>query len=165
MNASSTARSGSSQASTHLLKASSALTGIIDVDILFEACPVEAQVAMEIAAGSIQAALELLGVPVQAVVARSIPRMKPKALPGAPTRQQGQFLAYIQEYMNRNHAGVAPTHAALQKFFNLTPPSVNSMLTRLEQRGFISRIPGKARAIQLVISPLDIPALDRPFKM
>jgi hypothetical protein len=82
----------------------------------------------------------------------------------APTRQQGQFLAFIREYMMRNHAGVAPTHAAFQKFFNLTPPSVNSMLIRLEQRGFIKRIPGQARAIQLVISPDCIPNLERPFK-
>ena len=64
----------------------------------------------------------------------------------------------------RNYARVAPTHAEFQQFFNLTPPSVNSMLIRLEQRGFIRRVPGKARAIELVINPDWIPALDRPFK-
>ena len=47
---------------------------------------------------------------------------------------------------------------------NLTPPSVNSMLKRLEARGFISRVPGKARGIQLTIDPEFIPPLDRPFK-
>ena len=64
----------------------------------------------------------------------------------------------------RNHAGVAPTHAALQKFFNLTPPSVNSMLIRLEQRGFIRRIPYRARAIELTVDADLIPTLERPFK-
>ena len=64
----------------------------------------------------------------------------------------------------RNESGVAPSHADFQKFFNLTPPSVNSMLIRLEQRGFIRRIPGKARAIELRIDPGRIPPLDRPFK-
>jgi hypothetical protein len=89
---------------------------------------------------------------------------RPKAGPDAPTRQQGQFLAFIQEYIMRNLAGLAPTHAAFQKFFNLTPPSVNSMLIRLEQRGFIRRIPRLARAIELVLDPALIPPLERPFK-
>jgi len=81
-----------------------------------------------------------------------------------PTPKQGQFLAYIHEYIRRNHAGVAPTHAVLQRFFNLTAPSVNSMLIRLEQRGFISRARGQARGITLLIDPAMIPELDRPFK-
>lgn len=82
----------------------------------------------------------------------------------APTRQQGQFLAFIHEYMRHNHHGVAPTHAAFQKFFNLTPPSVNSMLVRLEQRGFIKRTPGQARGIKLTIPTDLIPPLERKFK-
>jgi predicted nuclease of restriction endonuclease-like (RecB) superfamily len=82
----------------------------------------------------------------------------------APTRQQGQFLAFIREYMMHNEQGLAPTHAAFQKFFNLTPPSVNSMLIRLEQRGFIRRAPGQARGIQLIITPDLIPPLERSFK-
>jgi len=65
----------------------------------------------------------------------------------------------------RNEAGMAPSHADLQRFFDLTPPSVNSMLIRLEQRGFIRRIPGKARAITLSIDPKWIPALERPFRL
>lgn len=82
----------------------------------------------------------------------------------APTRQQGQFLTFIAEYMMRNHAGAAPTHADFQKFFNLTPPSVNSMLRRLEERGFIRRIPGQARGIQLTTPAGLLPKLERPFK-
>lgn len=66
--------------------------------------------------------------------------------------------------MLRNYSGVAPTHAALQRFFNLSAPSVNSMLIRLEQRGFIRRLAGKARSIELVIAANRIPRLDRPFK-
>ncbi len=87
---------------------------------------------------------------------------KPKK--SAPTRQQGQFLAFIREYTMRNEQSLAPTHAAFQKFFNLTPPSVNSMLIRLEQRGFIKRVPGQARGIQLIIAPDLIPPLEKPFK-
>jgi len=47
---------------------------------------------------------------------------------------------------------------------NLTAPSVNSMLIRLERRGFIRRIPHQARGIELTIEPGLIPRLDRPFK-
>jgi len=99
---------------------------------------------------------EAKGLPMQAVATKP-----PK---DAPTRQQGQFLAFIRETMMRNVHGVAPTHAAFQKFFNLTAPSVNSMLIRLEQRGFIRRTPGQARGIQLIIAPDLIPPLERPFK-
>jgi DNA-binding MarR family transcriptional regulator len=38
------------------------------------------------------------------------------------------------------------------------------MLIRLEKRGFIKRIPGEARGIQLTISTDLIPPLERPFK-
>jgi len=92
------------------------------------------------------------------------PTTSPEPSPGAPTRKQGQFLAFIHEYMLRNERNLAPTHAAFQKFFDLTPPSVNSMLIRLEQRGFIKRAPGQARGIQLVITPDFLPPLDRKFK-
>ncbi len=81
-----------------------------------------------------------------------------------PTRQQGQFLAFIREFMLRNEAGVAPSHAEFQRFFDLTPPSVNSMLIRLEQRGFIRRVPHRARALELTLPPEWIPPLERPFR-
>ena len=41
--------------------------------------------------------------------------------------RQGQFLAFIREYMLRNYAGVAPTHADLQRYFKRSAPSVNSI--------------------------------------
>jgi DNA-binding MarR family transcriptional regulator len=73
-------------------------------------------------------------------------------------------LAYISEYVAANRAGVAPSHADLQRFFNLTPPSVNSMLVRLERCGFIRRVPGKARAIEVLVPAAYLPPLERPFK-
>lgn len=119
--------------------------------------PIEVEVVMESAAEAIGKTLRRL----QSVAPKEA---QSSPLPGGPTRQQGQFLAFIEEYMMRNEAGVAPSHADLQRFFNLTPPSVNSMLIRLEQRGFIRRVPGKARAIEITIGPDSIPPLDRPFK-
>ena len=121
--------------------------------------PLEAEAVMECAVEAIEAALRLLD---SAAPSRGLSAVPP---PGGPTRQQGQFLAFIREYIMRNEAGVAPSHADFQRFFELTPPSVNSMLIRLEQRGFIRRIPGKARAIELTINPDWIPPLDRPFRL
>ena len=99
-------------------------------------------------------------------IGAACPADKPAVSAGreGPTRQQGQFLALVREYTLRNSAGVAPSHADFQRYFNLTPPSVSSVLIRLERRGFIRREPGKARAIELVINPDWIPPLDRPFK-
>ena len=124
---------------------------------LMAATPVEVQSAINFAIRSLEAASGRL---------ESIAAPKTAAAPprDGPTRQQGQFLAFINEYILRNEAGLAPSHAELQRFFNLTPPSVNSMLIRLEARGFIRRIPGKARAVEINIPSQAIPPLDRPFK-
>jgi len=127
-------------------------------EALISETPAEVLAAMELVSEAIKGATRLLE------GGDAAKNTAFKVVPGGPTRQQGQFLAFIREFVMRNEAGVAPTHAEFQRFFNLTAPSVNSMLIRLEQRGFIRRIPGKARAIELNINPDWIPPLQRPFK-
>jgi DNA-binding MarR family transcriptional regulator len=122
-----------------------------------EETPLEVQSAMDIALKSIAETLRRL----KATPSLTASLLRPQV---GPTPRQGQFLAFIREYMMPNEAGVAPSHADLQRFFNLTPPSVNSILIRLEQRGFIRRIPRKARAIEITLPPDSVPPLDRPFK-
>jgi hypothetical protein len=131
---------------------------IIQDGAIMTETPVEAQFALESASEAIRTVLGRLA----SVGSES--KLTAVPLAGRPTRQQGQFLAFIAEYMMRNQAGVAPGHADLQRYFNLTAPSVNSMLIRLERRGFIRRIPRKTRAIELAIRPEWIPPLDRAFK-
>jgi hypothetical protein len=58
---------------------------------------------------------------------------------------------------------IKPVHGA-RNLVHLTAPSVNSMLIRLEQKGFIRRIPRTARAIEITIRPGQLPPLERPFK-
>lgn len=140
-----------------LLHAAKRLRETLEDECIMSETPLEASTAMEFAAEAIAAALPHF-------LSAATKGAPPARLPGGPTRQQGQFLAFIQEYTLRNAAGVAPTHAAFQRFFNLTAPSVNSMLVRLEERGFIRRIAGKARGIELVLAPDRIPPLERPFK-
>lgn len=148
-------RQAITEARRHLDSSSARLREVLDQEVFIEATPMEVESAMQSAAAAIAAASRRLQ---QATSARVT-----TPIPGGPTRQQGQFLAYIREY-SKNHLGVAPTHAEFQRFFNLTPPSVNSMLKRLNERGYIRRIPGKARAIELTIDPDLIPVLSRPFK-
>jgi repressor LexA len=144
------------EAQRHLDHAAASLREVLDEEVFVEETPMEVEAAMRSAADAIAAASGSLQ---QSTIERSA-----HPIPGGPTQRQGQFLAYIREYMLRNHLGFAPTHAELQRFFNLTPPSVNSMLKRLDQRGYIRRTSGKARAIELTIDPELIPILDRPFK-
>jgi repressor LexA len=134
------------------------LQAVLDDRCIIDETPLEASNAMQLAADAMHSALHQLD------AADSMGRPGATALAGAPTRQQGQFLAYISEYVAANRAGVAPSHADLQGFFNLTPPSVNSMLVRLERRGFIRRVPGKARAIEVLVPAGHLPPLERPFK-
>jgi len=75
------------------------------------------------------------------------------------TERQGQFLAYIHQYSLVN--GRAPAEADMQRFFQITPPSVHSMVLMLERRGLIRRLPGQARSITLIISPESLPFLKR----
>lgn len=83
-------------------------------DIYMEETPLEVQEVMENAAAAMEAALDALK-----AISSETPHRLPQSA-DSPTPKQGQFLAYIHEYMLHNHAGVAPTHAVLQRYFNLT---------------------------------------------
>ncbi|MDD4356796.1 MAG: hypothetical protein PHN98_06050 [Smithellaceae bacterium] len=74
------------------------------------------------------------------------------------TERQGQFLAFIHQYNLLN--GCAPAEADMQRFFQITAPSVHSMILTLEKRGLICRVHGKARSITLIVSPEFLPPLN-----
>ncbi|MEK9142645.1 MAG: SOS response transcriptional repressor [Nitrospirota bacterium] len=75
------------------------------------------------------------------------------------TERQGQFLAYLYRYSLLN--GCAPSEADMQRFFQVTPPTVHQMVLTLERRGFIRRVPGQARSITLIVPPESLPSLKR----
>ena len=77
----------------------------------------------------------------------------------APTERQGQFLAYIHQYSIVN--AYAPAEADMQRFFQITPPSVHAMIITLERRGFIRRVPGQARSITVIVPPESLPTSQR----
>jgi DNA-binding MarR family transcriptional regulator len=81
------------------------------------------------------------------------------SVPHVPTARQGQCLANIHHYGLVN--GCSPAEADMQRFFQITAPSVHSMVLTLERRGFIRRVPGQPRSITLLMSPESLPPLKR----
>jgi len=75
------------------------------------------------------------------------------------TKKQGQYLAFIDSYMTMH--GRAPAEADLKRFFGTTPPAIHQMILKLEEKGYISRNPGQARSIKLLIDPKELPRLKR----
>ena len=77
---------------------------------------------------------------------------------GQFTKLQGQYLAFIATYTKVN--GQPPAETDIQRYFRVTPPSVHLMILRLEKRGLIRRTPGRARSIEVLPLPGQLPALD-----
>ena len=78
------------------------------------------------------------------------------------TATQGQYLAFIHTYTLLHR--VPPAEADFQQFFQVTPPTVHSMIVVLEQRGLIARVPRQPRTIRLLLSPDLLPPL-QPIKI
>lgn len=74
------------------------------------------------------------------------------------TEKQGQYLAFIHLYTRLNRQ--PPAEADMQRYFEVTPPTVHRMVVELENRGLISRTPRASRSIRVLVDPSLIPALD-----
>jgi DNA-binding MarR family transcriptional regulator len=74
------------------------------------------------------------------------------------TYKQGQYLAFIY-YYTKIH-GVAPAEADIQRYFKVTAPTAHQMITTLEKRGLIEKIPGQARTIRILLPKENLPDLD-----
>jgi hypothetical protein len=73
------------------------------------------------------------------------------------TPTQGKYLAFIQRYFSKY--GVAPAYSDIQRHFLVSAPSVNAMMQTLARRGLISRTPGAARSIRLLLPAEELPKL------
>ena len=74
------------------------------------------------------------------------------------TKKQGQYLAFIHLYTKLHRQ--APAQAEIQERFGATPPTVHQMILTLERNGFISRIPGEARSLKVLVDEAEIPDLE-----
>jgi repressor LexA len=74
------------------------------------------------------------------------------------TKKQGQYLAFIYYYTKIHRR--PPAEADMQRYFRVTPPTVHQMVLRLEEKGLITREPGKARTIRVVLPAEELPGLE-----
>ncbi|HEY3233110.1 MAG TPA: hypothetical protein VGJ84_00245 [Polyangiaceae bacterium] len=74
------------------------------------------------------------------------------------TAKQGQYLAFIHLYTKLNRR--PPSEADMQRFFAVTPPSVDRMVVELERLKLIRRQPGVPRSIKLLVPLTLVPALE-----
>jgi Mn-dependent DtxR family transcriptional regulator len=73
------------------------------------------------------------------------------------TPLQGQYLAFIYNYTKIHEC--APAESDLERYFKVACSSVHQMVLTLEKRGLITRIPGTARSIRLLLPQEEIPTL------
>ncbi len=86
-----------------------------------------------------------------------IPHPEPKTMATNWTRKQGQYLGFSYAYTKLH--GRAPAERDMQDYFRVTPPTVHQMVLTLVRRGFISREPGEARSIRILVRPEELPTL------
>jgi len=77
--------------------------------------------------------------------------MSAKAIHALLTAVQKRYLRFIDRY-SRVH-GVAPSFADIEHALCVTSPSAHRMVLTLEKRGALARVPGRTRALQLLLPP------------
>jgi DNA-binding MarR family transcriptional regulator len=76
------------------------------------------------------------------------------------TRTQGQYLAYIHYYTIIHRR--PPSENEIAHFFFVRGPSAHRMILQLEGRGYLSRTPGQARTLKVLLSRETLPDLEQP---
>ena len=70
------------------------------------------------------------------------------------TRKQHQLLTYIEKHINSN--GIPPSYDEMKIALGLKSKSgIHRLITALEERGFLRRLPHKARALEVMRKPQD----------
>ncbi|MBA2322080.1 MAG: MarR family transcriptional regulator, partial [Deltaproteobacteria bacterium] len=68
-----------------------------------------------------------------------------------PTKRQSEYLDFIRAFTDRWK--IPPSFEEIGTHFGTTPPSVNNMVKTLEARGFLTRVPGAARTLRVLVEP------------
>jgi hypothetical protein len=84
------------------------------------------------------------------------PKLDPSVAPSF-TAKQGQYLAFIYNYTKIHYQ--PPSELDLQRYFQVSPPSIHEMIKTLERNGLIEKTPGKGRSIRLLVQPESLPRL------
>jgi hypothetical protein len=91
------------------------------------------------------------------VTIRPAPKLDPSIAPSF-TAKQGQYLAFIYHYTKIHRQ--APAETDLQRYFQVSAPSIHEMIKTLERNGLIEKVPGQARSIRLLVQPESLPRLE-----
>lgn len=71
------------------------------------------------------------------------------------TQKQNQLLVYINSHLNRH--GISPSFDEMKDALDLKSKSgIHRLITGLEERGFIRRLPHRARALEILRLPDDV---------
>ena len=65
------------------------------------------------------------------------------------TERQRQYLAFIHRYTVKR--GIAPSFEEIGTHFGTSAPSVNNMIKTLCARGLLSKVPGAARSLRVLV--------------
>jgi hypothetical protein len=84
------------------------------------------------------------------------PKLDPSIAPSF-TPKQGQYLAFIYNYTKIHRR--APAELDLERYFQVSPPTIHEMIKTLERNSLIERTPGQARSIRLLVQPEHLPRL------
>ena len=77
------------------------------------------------------------------------------------TRKQYQLLMYIHKCLKDN--GVPPSFDEMKEALDLKSKSgIHRLITGLEERGFVRRLPHRARALEIIRLPENSPQTERP---
>jgi len=79
-------------------------------------------------------------------------------VPPTFTVRQGEYLAFIHRYTTK--VGVSPSFEDIARHFGTAPPNVNGMIKTLERRGLLSRSPGVARSLRVLVPGELLPGSD-----
>jgi len=71
------------------------------------------------------------------------------------TKTQARYLSFIHAY--REGFGLSPAQSEIAEALEVASPSAHLMLKTLEKKGFISREPGVARSVKILVPPDVIP--------
>src|ERR1700750_1862984 len=86
-----------------------------------------------------------------------IPRRGPQMI----TRKQHELLMFIHERMKES--GIPPSFDEMKDALDLRSKSgIHRLITALEERGFIRRLPNRARALEVIKLPEPVSPAARP---
>ncbi|MCL7465565.1 MULTISPECIES: LexA family protein [Paracoccaceae] len=68
------------------------------------------------------------------------------------TQRQSEALSFLTEHLDGR--GFAPSYEEIARALNMSSKSgVHHILRQLDERGYIRRLPGRARAIEIIRRP------------